>query len=120
MRKTDRDLAPKSDIRLYPTLDVIKTFGRGRKAMRPILETALDEIRRAGKGLDIHHHRFRYNGRALALASSYSPERERLAIEVDLCPARLPEVTLCAEEARAQREAAFRRARDSRSMRRTR
>jgi hypothetical protein len=85
--------------------------------MRSILIAALAEIHRAGKGLDIYYHRFDYDDHGLALASTFSPEHERLAIEVDLCPARLPDVTLREEDARSQRRKALRHARDGRRTR---
>ena len=65
-----------------------------RLVKRFILQKALEEIARAEKGEEIFFHQFDVAGVKLGLASRRNPHRSRLEIEIDLCPANLPKVTI--------------------------
>lgn len=69
-----------------------------RLVKRFILQKAIEEIARADKGEEIFFHQFDVAGVKLGLASRRSSLQGRLEVEIDLCPANLPKVTIAEAE----------------------
>ena len=91
-------MTPKAnpDARLYLTPPAQRRLERLVK--RFILQKALEEIAQADKGEEIFFHQFDVAGVKLGLASRRNNLRGRLEVEIDLCPANLPKVTIAERE----------------------
>ena len=86
----------RTNARLYLTQPAQRRLER--LIRRSLLRRALAEIARAAKGEEIFFHQFDFAGLQFGLASRRNSLRDRLEVEIDLCPARLPKVTIAERE----------------------